>query len=121
MNQNDKTEAVVGAMLQMSSLTQHLGGHIERVSNETISANIQADAASKDITSAVNFVQKLDLSISQTTGSLNQLSKSAESIGSLVDVISGISEQTNLLALNAAFEGPEQENWVVVLRLLLTR
>ncbi len=104
MNQNYKTEAVVGAMSQMSNSTQELVGHIERVSNETSSANIQADAASKDIASVVSLVQKLELSISQTTESLNQLSKSAESIGSVVDVIRGISEQTNLLALNAAIE-----------------
>jgi len=42
--------------------------------------------------------------MSQASQSIQQLETNAQSIGSFVDVINGISEQTNLLALNAAIE-----------------
>ena len=35
---------------------------------------------------------------------MNNLGKSSEEIGSIIEVIDGIAEQTNLLALNAAIE-----------------
>ena len=103
-HQNEKTEAVVDAMNGMSSATSNLTDHIEGVANAANSANAQANTASSEVNSVVELAQKLETSMSQTSDSISQLAKSAESIGSVVDVIKGISEQTNLLALNAAIE-----------------
>lgn len=102
--QYEKTGAVVDAMNDMSSATTTLAKHIEGVANAASSANTQANTASSEVNSVVDLARKLETSMSQTSDSIAHLAKSAEGIGSVVDVIKGISEQTNLLALNAAIE-----------------
>lgn len=103
-NQSEKTDAVVNAMSDMSLATSKLTDHIEGVANAANSANAQANTASSEVNSVVQLSQKLETSMSQTSDSIAQLAKSAEGIGSVLDVIKSISEQTNLLALNAAIE-----------------
>jgi methyl-accepting chemotaxis protein len=103
-HQNQKTEAVVDAMTDMSASTQKLTSHIEEVASATNSANVQANTASNEVNNVVSLAKRLETSMSQTSDSISELAKSAEGIGSVVDVIKGISEQTNLLALNAAIE-----------------
>lgn len=102
--QNEKTNAVVGAMSSMSSATELLTQKIEEVAGTANNANSQANSASSEVASVVALSKQLGVSMAQTSDSISQLARSAESIGSVVDVIRGISEQTNLLALNAAIE-----------------
>ena len=102
--QNEKTDAVVAAMNQMSESTQQLGQHIKEVAATADSANGQANTASSEVGSVVELAQQLETSMNHTSESISQLARSADSIGGVVDVIQGISEQTNLLALNAAIE-----------------
>ena len=102
--QSEKTEAVVESMSSMSNATQQLSGYVEEVASTADKANSQAKNASSEVTSVVELAQKLESSMDDTSGSISLLAQSAESIGSVVDVIRGISEQTNLLALNAAIE-----------------
>ncbi|ELR66508.1 Methyl-accepting chemotaxis protein [Photobacterium marinum] len=47
---------------------------------------------------------QIDSSVKESTEIVNQLREYSNEIGTVVDVITGISEQTNLLALNAAIE-----------------
>lgn len=103
-HQSQKTGAVVNAMSDMSESTQKLTNHIEKVASAANSANVQANTASNEVNTVVGLASKLETSMSHTSDSISQLAKSAEGIGSVVDVIKGISEQTNLLALNAAIE-----------------
>ncbi len=102
--QNEKTDAVVEAMNQMSESTQQLGHHIKEVAATADNANGQANTASSEVGSVVELAKQLETSMNHTSESISQLARSAESIGGVVDVIQGISEQTNLLALNAAIE-----------------
>ena len=78
--------------------------YIEEVATTADNANSQAKHASSEVTSVVELAQQLETSMDDTSESIALLAQSAESIGSVVDVIRGISEQTNLLALNAAIE-----------------
>ncbi len=102
--QNEKTLAVVESMNGMSESTQQLGNHIGEVTSTANDANQQAQQASNEVTTVVGLARRLETSMNDTSGSISQLAQSAENIGSVVDVIRGISEQTNLLALNAAIE-----------------
>ncbi len=102
--QNEMTTAVVDAMTSMSASTVQLTNHIEEVSSATEKANQRANSASSDVSSVVELAADLESSMAQTSESIDQLAVSADGIGSVVDVIQGISEQTNLLALNAAIE-----------------
>lgn len=53
---------------------------------------------------ARNTINQLSSDISQVSDVIDSLASNTQSIGSILDVIRGISEQTNLLALNAAIE-----------------
>lgn len=58
----------------------------------------------KAINEAIDHLQLVTKSVSETTESIHKLGKLSENIGSIIHVITDISNQTNLLALNAAIE-----------------
>ncbi len=61
----------------------------------------QGVAAAQEATLAIAAVRESSASLVEAMGSLSQRS---ETIGGIVDTITGIADQTNLLALNAAIE-----------------
>jgi methyl-accepting chemotaxis protein len=65
--------------------------------NETLSGQ-------KVIEENIRVVNQLSTDISEAAGVIQALKKDSEGIGSVLDVIRGVSDQTNLLALNAAIE-----------------
>ncbi len=70
------------------------------------SSNVHAKAAegSNLVNQVVNAIQSVNEVSSELEKNMEQLGKQAESIGSVMDVITDIADQTNLLALNAAIE-----------------
>lgn len=58
----------------------------------------------KSIQQTITSLQTLARELTQGVGSVEQVAKESQSIGTVLDVISDIAEQTNLLALNAAIE-----------------
>ena len=53
---------------------------------------------------AVHDIESVETIVKSSVQTVDQLGKSSQQIGSIVETISGIAEQTNLLALNAAIE-----------------
>ena len=53
---------------------------------------------------AVHDIESVEAIVKSSAQTVDQLGKSSQEIGSIVETISGIAEQTNLLALNAAIE-----------------
>lgn len=58
----------------------------------------------KAINEAIEHLQVVTNTVSETTASIQKLGQLSENIGSIIHVITDISNQTNLLALNAAIE-----------------
>jgi methyl-accepting chemotaxis protein len=64
----------------------------------------QAEQGSESVKKAVNQVNMIRTSVSNSADIVRILGERSQSIGQIVEVITGIASQTNLLALNAAIE-----------------
>ncbi|MGK0442765.1 MAG: methyl-accepting chemotaxis protein [Pseudohongiellaceae bacterium] len=98
------TEQVATAMHEMTATVQE-------VAQSASAAAMAANEASSETKTGIEVIQKtiqniynLEGEISLTSKKLTDLSKEADNIGGILDVIRGIADQTNLLALNAAIE-----------------
>ncbi|ROR18335.1 methyl-accepting chemotaxis protein [Vibrio crassostreae] len=103
-DQTNQTVMVATAMEQIEcSVTE-----ITQAANQTLtlvtSAVTNSSAGQQTMGKNVDLMGVLESKLAESTTTIDKLEKESASIGSILDVISGISEQTNLLALNAAIE-----------------
>ncbi|WP_299129101.1 methyl-accepting chemotaxis protein [uncultured Vibrio sp.] len=103
-DQTNQTVMVATAMEQIEcSVTE-----ITQAANQTLTLVTEAVSSSSDgqktMDKSVELMGSLERKLAESTATIGQLESESASIGSILDVISGISEQTNLLALNAAIE-----------------
>lgn len=96
---------------QTSTAMHQMTVTVEEVARNALEASSAVDDVShrsKDgmevVTSMNAQLAELLQGVEEVQGVINSLEQSTLSIGSILDVIDGISEQTNLLALNAAIE-----------------
>ncbi|MBF0614354.1 MAG: methyl-accepting chemotaxis protein [Magnetococcales bacterium] len=118
-------QSVFEASQETSGVLSHVAEATEQVSNALTSIADGAVRANNSVTSAASSIQDLTSSfqavrdrcsfadahsqkaaerILSSGGVMEQLAKSAQEIGSVVEVINNIAEQTNMLALNASIE-----------------
>lgn len=102
--QHEQTEHVATAMTEMSTSIMGVAENAHQAADTARQATQDAKVGVDIVNKAINMTSSLIESMGKAADSMRQLDVSAQSIGSFVDVISGISEQTNLLALNAAIE-----------------
>ncbi len=102
--QHGQTEQSATAMTEMSATIQEVAQNAQLAANAASDADSEARSGAQVVNNAINMTNELITSMTQASESISQLEANAQNIGSVVDVISGISEQTNLLALNAAIE-----------------
>ena len=102
--QHGQTEQSATAMTEMSATIQEVAQNAQLAANAASDADNEAQSGAKVVNNAISMTNELITSMNQASDSISQLEVNAQNIGSVVDVISGISEQTNLLALNAAIE-----------------
>ncbi len=102
--QRDRVTSTAAAMEEMNST-------VLEVANNAGEANIQSDNVRDKASEGADLVNQVVVAIKSVNDvalelerNMQQLGKQAESIGSVMDVISDIADQTNLLALNAAIE-----------------
>ncbi|CAH0534427.1 Methyl-accepting chemotaxis protein McpH [Vibrio stylophorae] len=103
-DQRDRTLQVVTAINQM-------GATVNEIANNAAQAAKTAEHAEQQGIEGQNLVNQsransnqLADDIQQVSHVISSLAENTQAIGSILDVIRGISEQTNLLALNAAIE-----------------
>ncbi len=107
-------EATQISLAQMESTSHAMGGMNETVvevasnaANASTVANdarIRADNGSKIVEQVVISIAGVDQQATQLKEDMQQLGAHADSINTIMNVISDIADQTNLLALNAAIE-----------------
>lgn len=118
-------ETVSSASTELDATAQSMAGISERtstqanealVASEQTSGNVQSVAtATEEMTSTISEIsqQVVQASVASrqaveevgnTSQQMNALEQTANTIGEVIEMISGIAEQTNLLALNATIE-----------------
>ncbi|OLQ69431.1 chemotaxis protein [Photobacterium proteolyticum] len=105
------SEQELAQVEQVATAVNELSSTAAEVSANAASAEEAANVAGRNVADGQQALQRSDKisepinsSVQESTQIVNQLKDYSNEIGSVVDVINGISEQTNLLALNAAIE-----------------
>ncbi|WED23113.1 methyl-accepting chemotaxis protein [Vibrio sp. JC009] len=104
VEQEQQTQMVATAIHEFSSTVQEVANSAASAAEASDAAERATDEGMQVVQNTIEMINKLNDEIVESTGTIEQLSKQSMEIGSVVDVIDGISEQTNLLALNAAIE-----------------
>lgn len=102
--QQQETEQVATATNEMSTSAAHIKDTTDQAAGLAGEASQTADRGIEEMRRSVSGIEALNERIAKTAEGVAQLAEETQSIGSILDVIRGISEQTNLLALNAAIE-----------------
>jgi methyl-accepting chemotaxis protein len=102
--QMQKLEHAVTSMNEMTTT-------VDEIARNAVHAEGSADSANSFVSEGKTTVDQMNVSISNLVSGIeevqtviNELERESKNVGSILDVIKGISEQTNLLALNAAIE-----------------
>lgn len=102
--QSDSTTSVAAAIEQMDSTVKEISHSAQGASEVANTTENNVLTSSQHLNKAMTNMGELDVVMTKSVNSVNQLSESIGSITNILDEIRGISEQTNLLALNAAIE-----------------
>ncbi len=103
-SQHVQTEQAATSITEMSQTFQSVASNTQVAAELAGNAKSQADQGYKYFNDASKVTEDLQSAMLEATDSIHELESNTGNIGSIVDVIRGISEQTNLLALNAAIE-----------------
>ncbi|TMP24020.1 methyl-accepting chemotaxis protein [Pseudoalteromonas rubra] len=102
--QNDSSRQVATAVEQMSAQIQEISQHAEAAEQAAGDAMHTSETGKATIGTTIDAIGTLSDTIEEVSIVTQALAEESQHIGSVLDVIRGISEQTNLLALNAAIE-----------------
>lgn len=94
----------VTAMEEMATGVQKIADSSSMLSQSANGVADQTVKGNDQITVAVTQMESIEQSVVNTGRKVEGLNRRSEQIGSVIDLISGISKQTHLLALNAAIE-----------------
>jgi methyl-accepting chemotaxis protein len=103
-NQKEHTSIVVNSMKEMTRSVKHVSCSAEQAQQAVIQIDHSAHLNQKSMEDNVRLIKDLSAEMNNTSDVIDQLNTRIESIGKILDVISGIASKTNLLALNAAIE-----------------
>ena len=102
--QMEQLELTATAMNQMTFTAEEVARNALEASHSTQKANENAKQGNEIVASMNESITSLVSGMQEVEQVLTELEDKTSGIGSILDVIKGISEQTNLLALNAAIE-----------------
>jgi methyl-accepting chemotaxis protein len=102
--QRQRVQEAATALEQMSASILEIAGNASSSAQSAEAARDKARNGREIMDATLASVARLRTQSDELKESLNSLGRQAESIGSVMAVISDIADQTNLLALNAAIE-----------------
>ncbi|MCB1761434.1 MAG: methyl-accepting chemotaxis protein [Gammaproteobacteria bacterium] len=102
--QLSETEMVSTAMTEMKSSADEIARTVAETAEFSANTAQQTQQGNQAVRKAAGVIKSLEAGIQRAQSVIDQLGDDSNNIGSVLDVIRGISEQTNLLALNAAIE-----------------
>ena len=102
--QKQHAEATVRAMSEMGESIRGASASANGAAAEASNAGMQAAQGQNSVGHVVTSVDSVRVQAISLKDSMGDLGRRAESIGTVMNVISDIADQTNLLALNAAIE-----------------
>ncbi len=104
VQQSEATSAMASAMQEMSANISHISDNACDTETNSSGAATLAEEGTRAASSAVAEINQIVSTVSNASGKIAELVRSAEEIGTIANVIKEIAGQTNLLALNAAIE-----------------
>ncbi|MET0051719.1 MAG: methyl-accepting chemotaxis protein [Candidatus Thiodiazotropha sp.] len=102
--QQNETHQVASAVTEMAATVREIAQSAEAAASSARDADQQAQSGKQVVQDVTQAIHHLADEMGTASDAVNLLAKESENIGSVSDVISGITEQTSLLALNAAIE-----------------
>lgn len=102
--QRQRVEATATAMTEMNSTVVTVAGNAADAALQSKTTRTKAQEGASMVSTVVSSMGLINQSSQGLLGNMEDLGKQAESIGSVMNVITDIADQTNLLALNAAIE-----------------
>jgi methyl-accepting chemotaxis protein len=102
--QAQHVEASAGGIAEMSSAARNVAANAARAGESSVETRANAIEGEKIVKNALNSIKAVQEDSLILKKDMSVLSKQAESIGEVMNIISDIADQTNLLALNAAIE-----------------
>ncbi|MFM2484624.1 methyl-accepting chemotaxis protein [Celerinatantimonas yamalensis] len=103
-NQHEQSLSIVTAMNQMGATISEIASNAATASDTAKQASLHTEQGREVINQTKDVIHHLAQSMSNAVTQVQQLASTTRDIGSILDVIQGVSDQTNLLALNAAIE-----------------
>ncbi|HAS8181568.1 methyl-accepting chemotaxis protein [Vibrio vulnificus] len=104
VEQQAQTQHIAAAIHEFTATVKEVAMSASLAAEASQEADVAAEKGQYVVKESVEMIERLAKEMVDAVVTIRELAKSAEEIGSVVDVIQGISEQTNLLALNAAIE-----------------
>lgn len=102
--QSAQTSEVVTAVEEMTSAIFETTQNADRAAKAAHNAGSIAREGGKVVEETVNGMTRIAQVVKQSAATVQELGRSSEQIGEIIQVIDDIADQTNLLALNAAIE-----------------
>ena len=102
--QQASIETVSSAMYEMSETIESVSENARSVADLSNNATETSKLASHNVGNTIAELHELVDEVGTATDVIAEIESKSQGIGSILEVIRGISEQTNLLALNAAIE-----------------
>ncbi|PSW18524.1 HAMP domain-containing protein [Photobacterium sanctipauli] len=103
-SQRDRTIQVVTAINEMGATVNEIANNAAHAAEAAHNAESETQSGQQVVGQARDTISQLSSDVAQVSEVIESLANNTQAIGSILDVIRGISEQTNLLALNAAIE-----------------
>jgi len=104
VDQQQQTQLIATAIHQFTATVREVAQSAAAAATTSEEANSAASNGQSVVDESIKVIETLSQEMDSATEAMKLLSQHSDEIGSVVDVIQGISEQTNLLALNAAIE-----------------